>query len=306
MYRRTSQANAFTLVELLVVISIIALLLAMLMPALNKAKMQAQAVVCGSDIKQIALGNLVYQQDNRGWICSPWNFQFGINNPQYNSASATLAAKTGGWEFRWSQYSVWVGAKIDGEFVKNHRGDPAWLQEKVFKQGWLYPYIKSSKVFLCPGAPRKKPASTGYVYEVFGFAPYWSYTCNGTPGMSLYVLSQGAMNNHPQADLGGWRWDFSVQSDMVKPGPARVFLYMEQNRNLSSNRSQWDNSAFDNTVELSNTYVPGGDSLSDMHNGGGNMTFYDGHVEYMKRTAYVRTLLDPAGAASFAGNRYYP
>ena len=55
--------KAFTLIELLVVISIIALLLAILMPALAKVKKQAQAVVCRTNLKQLALGTRLYCQD---------------------------------------------------------------------------------------------------------------------------------------------------------------------------------------------------------------------------------------------------
>ncbi len=57
---------AFTLVELLVVISIIAILLAVLMPALNKAKKQARSVICVSNLKQWGLMYQMYCQDNSG------------------------------------------------------------------------------------------------------------------------------------------------------------------------------------------------------------------------------------------------
>jgi len=60
------QNNGFTLVELLVVISIIALLLAILMPALGKAREQAVKVVCKSHTRQVSLGHLVYTQDYNG------------------------------------------------------------------------------------------------------------------------------------------------------------------------------------------------------------------------------------------------
>lgn len=64
--KRTSKSNAFTLVELLVVISIIALLLAILMPSLSRAREQAKKVVCGSNLHQVTLGLHTYAADYNG------------------------------------------------------------------------------------------------------------------------------------------------------------------------------------------------------------------------------------------------
>lgn len=61
-------ANGFTLVELLVVMGIIALLIAMLMPSLSKARKQAQAIQCASNLKQVGNAVQMYVNQNRGYL----------------------------------------------------------------------------------------------------------------------------------------------------------------------------------------------------------------------------------------------
>jgi len=62
--------NAFTLIELLVVIAIIALLMAILMPALQRVKQQAAGVGCKSNLHQWGLIFAMYPQDNNGYFYS--------------------------------------------------------------------------------------------------------------------------------------------------------------------------------------------------------------------------------------------
>jgi prepilin-type N-terminal cleavage/methylation domain-containing protein len=63
--------KAFTLVELLVVVGIIAVLIAILMPALRRARNQAQKVDCMSRIRQIMLATHMYTQAHNGWLPGP-------------------------------------------------------------------------------------------------------------------------------------------------------------------------------------------------------------------------------------------
>src|SRR5579872_2911377 len=71
--RFNRDGKAFTLIELLVVIAIIAILAAMLLPALSRAKQQAQGVQCLSNTKQLVLAWSIYADENASYYPPNWN-----------------------------------------------------------------------------------------------------------------------------------------------------------------------------------------------------------------------------------------
>jgi len=164
----SARQRAFTLIELLVVIAIIAILAAMLLPALSAAKKRAQGIYCINNFKQLGLGFMLYVGDNAD------NFPSVAGEPQ-------------GWH-----PEDWIYWRVPGTDT-SYGGTP----NPPVSQSPIVTMLRtgaSTNIFRCPGdlSDELRDISAA-AYGAIGPFPY-SYTFNGTAagsGMGLFFSGSG-------------------------------------------------------------------------------------------------------------------
>jgi prepilin-type N-terminal cleavage/methylation domain-containing protein/prepilin-type processing-associated H-X9-DG protein len=134
MMKRCSSAG-FTLIELLVVIAIISLLVALLLPALAKARSATQAATCLSHVRQLGIGAAMYHTEwNEAMV--PWNSPY--NNSTNNGTGKIVAPGT-----RWT---VWMDL--------------------------TYVYLQSTRTYACPSGALRAGTPVNYGYATTLWSQY--------------------------------------------------------------------------------------------------------------------------------------
>jgi len=219
--------KGFTLVELLVVVSIIALLLAIMMPAMKRAKEQANCIVCKSNLRNYGLAGAMYLQENNNAFPHP-------------------------------KICVDGRATFTDTYLASHPKECRWHDPGVEPQGPFWPYLKAKGVHVCPTfakvARNKRAFHEAYLQKVHATAvaicrtlpiePRLSYSMNG-------FLGAGIANDNIENDLVAVNGNLQMPKLTDVKRPYATLFFTEEN--------VWTITRVDDGIQVS------GDAWNDMY-----------------------------------------
>jgi prepilin-type N-terminal cleavage/methylation domain-containing protein len=260
--KKPTGRGGFTLIELLVVIAIIAILAAMLLPALAKAKAKAQQAACYSNLKQWGLASTMYVDDYNQVF--PWpRFQVSSAQQQDNPL----------WNDIYQFYQLGQGNDVW------FNGLPSFVAGKPLYQWTSNPkgFASTQSIFTCPTAVSQgiNPADIPVGGPTQAAPPAGDMNPNDRPLFNFAMNSKSLANEASTAIL---------RTPMIVHPSA--FVLFSDVRDRSDETPYYGSAA--NQVDLATPHCYT-TRFSARHNAGGDITFSDCHVSYFKYTYVVNS-----------------
>ncbi len=244
--------RAFTLIELLVVIAIIAILMAILMPALNRVKEQGKRIVCENSLKSLQLCWLMYADDNDDKIVNgAGGFHYTSDTGYTSDGRATGIIER-----------AWVGAgwgdNWDNPNAVNSRGLTDREKKMAIEEGALWEYGKDYGVYKCPTGRRGEAVTYAAVDAMNGLVR------TGTASGSGKVYNKGAR-------VGRTVIWIKRKSEIITPTPAERMVYIDEGAMTP-----------DSFAVHYAQRGPWWDDPPVRHGDGTTISWADGHVSHLK------------------------
>jgi prepilin-type processing-associated H-X9-DG protein/prepilin-type N-terminal cleavage/methylation domain-containing protein len=274
----SARRQAFTLVELLVVIGIIALLISILMPALNRAREMAQRTQCAATIRQFYNGDLAYLQESKRWHVPGF---FG--NPAAQTATASP---------HYSYNRIWSVAR---------EWRPA-LNQPTVTDNVRFGYV--TKDLMCPTAVSTRAWENMSVAAPDSTTGYWLYPPHVSYGMNVEGIDEIGTSTPPTNSqvipqpplIKRTLIHAYMVGDVKRPSEKLMWVDaiwsmvnvwgsgIDKNPSLTGWRGK--KSDFDKIGERqaqANEPYDSTRTTAWRHRGGANVCYFDGHVEWLPK-----------------------